>query len=126
MKTKLIGVLAASFLRAGDNPYSKIYRDYKHRLENNPKYLEVKDPVENKGRKGHRHAMALRYMIKMFLLDLYTNWRRIEGLPVTVPYHEGKLGMKHGVDAKKEEDDPLNALLRQADDNMLPADEDAA
>ena len=45
--------------------------------------------------KGHRHAMACRYAVKQFLVDLYTNWRKLEGLPVAVPYSEGKLGMKH-------------------------------
>jgi hypothetical protein len=44
--------------------------------------------------------MALRYMIKIFLIDLYNNWRRLEGLPVAPPYSEAKLGMvPHGEDA---------------------------
>lgn len=87
LKTKLTGVLASSFLRAGDGPYSKIYRDYKLRLESHAKYAEVS--------KGHRHNMAMRYMIKMFLIDLYAKWRPLEGLPVSLPYHEAKLGHKH-------------------------------
>jgi len=87
LKTKLVGVLASSFLRAGDNQYSQIYRDYKTRLENHPDHIEKT--------KGHRHNMALRYMIKMFLIDLHKNWRRIEGLPVSTSYNEGKLGKLH-------------------------------
>jgi hypothetical protein len=39
--------------------------------------------------------MALRYMVKRFLCDLYANWRKLEGLPVESEYHEGKLGHKH-------------------------------
>ncbi len=54
--------------------------------------------VYRKGKtKGHRHNMANRYMIKMFIIDLYENWRTIEGLPVYAPYHEAKLGLKHAV-----------------------------
>lgn len=87
LKTKLIGVLGSSFLRAGENPYSKIYNDYKNRLENHEKYKDVS--------KGHRHNMAIRYMVKRFLVDLHRNWRALEGLPVTEEYHDAKLGHKH-------------------------------
>ena len=87
LKTKLVGVLGSSFLRAGENPYSIIYNNYKNRLENHPDHIEKS--------KGHRHAMAIRYMIKMFLIDLYLKWREIEGLEVHPPYEEAKLGLKH-------------------------------
>lgn len=87
LKTKLMGVLSGSFLRAGDNKYSKIYRDYKNRLENHPNWKEKS--------KGHRHNASLRYMIKRFLVDLHITWRGIEGLEVTTEYSVGKLGMKH-------------------------------
>ncbi len=87
LKTKLVGVLGSSFLRAGDNKYSQIYRGYKARLENHPAHKEKT--------KGHRHNMATRYMIKQFLVDLHMAWRSIEGLSVSVPYSEGKLGIKH-------------------------------
>lgn len=89
LKTKLIGVLGSSFLRAGGH-YADIYRDYKHRLETSPAHVEKT--------KGHRHNMAIRYMVKMFLVDLYTNWRAIEGLPVEPPYSEAKLGMLHAAE----------------------------
>jgi len=87
LKTKLVGVLASSFLRAGDNCYSKIYRDYKHRLETNP--------VHDEKTKGHRHNMSLRYMIKIFLIDFHKAWREISGLSVSTSYCEGKLGKLH-------------------------------
>ena len=86
LKTKLIGVLGPSFLRAGGH-YADIYRAYKHRLETNPAHDEKS--------KGHRHNMAIRYMVKIFLVDLYKAWRTIEGLPVEPPYQEAKLGHKH-------------------------------
>ena len=87
LKTKLTGVAASSFLRAGGK-YADIYYDYKHRLENNPAHAEKT--------KGHRHNMAMRYAVKMFLMDLYLAWRALEGLEVSRPYHEAKLGLMHG------------------------------
>jgi len=90
LKTKLIGVLGPSFLRAGreDNPYAEAYYNYKNRLENHAVY---KDKT-----KGHRHNMAIRYAVKIFLIDLYAKWKEIEGLPAHPPYAEAKLGLKHG------------------------------
>lgn len=87
LKTKLTGVLASSFLRAGNERYSKLYGDYKHRLESHEKHKDKS--------KGHRHNMAMRYMIKRFLADLYVEWRTLEGLEVVPDYHEGKLGHRH-------------------------------
>ena len=87
LKTKLTGVLASSFLRAGDHKYSRIYNDYKHRLETSPAHAEKS--------KGHRHNMAMRYMIKMFLVDLHFNWRTIAGLPISKTYQESKQGHVH-------------------------------
>lgn len=87
LKTKLVGVLASSFLRASPNKYRDVYDGYKNRLEQHPAHIEKS--------KGQRHNMAMRYMIKMFLIDLYSKWRALEGLPVSVPYHEAKLGLRH-------------------------------
>ena len=87
LKTKLIGVLGPSFLRAGDNKYSLIYRGYKNRLENHS--------VHKEKTKGHRHNMAIRYMVKRFLVDLYVWWRAAEGLPVAEEYSESKLRLVH-------------------------------
>ena len=140
LKTKLVGVLASSFLKAlswsavdaetweftpedhrrlkidkktgeeikqaitDESPYRKVYYDYKHRLESHAKWGAHRDEEKNdKGHKvtskGRRHNMAMRYMIKMFLIDLYKAWRALENLPVSPPYHEAKLGHKHGAQA---------------------------
>lgn len=87
LKTKLVGVLASSFLRAGDNKYRQVYDQYKHRLEHRADWLAES--------KGHRHNAAMRYMIKQFLVDLHIAWRTIEGLEVSAPYHEAMLGHLH-------------------------------
>lgn len=78
LKTKLIGVLGTSFLRARDSQYGKIYYDYKHRLQN-------RQDLQEESAK-HIHNMAIRYAVKMFLADLWVAWRTLEGLPVTEPY----------------------------------------
>ena len=106
LKTKLMGVLAASFIKIGEarSPYAKIYRDYKHRLENHAvhgiandavRIAEFKEKGQRYAPKGHRHNMAMRYMIKQFLVDLYKAWRTLEGLEVFAPYQEAKLGHVH-------------------------------
>lgn len=88
LKTKLMGVLAGSFLRSA-SPYADIYRSYKHRLET--------DPAKVEWTKGRRNEAAKRYMVKMFLAHLYNFWRPLEGLVVEPPYSEAKLGMRpHG------------------------------
>ena len=88
LKTKLIGVLGTSFLRSASE-YREHYDNYKNRLENAPAHKEKT--------KGHRHNMAVRYMVKRFLIDLYVNWRTLEGLPVAKEYSEAKLGSVHKV-----------------------------
>jgi hypothetical protein len=87
LKTKLVGVLAGSFLKC-KSPYSDIYYGYKARLEARPDTALYT--------LGHRHDMAMRYMIKIFLQDLWLKWRELEGLEITAPYAEAKLGLKHG------------------------------
>jgi hypothetical protein len=88
LKTKLMGVLASSFVKQKDSPYRALYDSIKHRYESEVRWQETT--------KGHRHNAAMRYMIKQFLINLYTNWRALEGLPVSEPYHIAKLGRGHG------------------------------
>jgi len=87
LKAKLVGVLGSSFIKQKGSPYRATYDGYKHRLENHATYKDVT--------KGHRHNMAVRYMMKMFLKDLWLEWRKLEGLEITAPYHEAKLGLFH-------------------------------
>ena len=99
LKTKLVGVLGGSFLKAGGH-YADIYYGYRHRLECNPAWqtrtIKGKNGKEKVvDAKAHRHNAAIRYAVKQFLVDLYVAWRTIEGLPVRAPYHEEKLGLKH-------------------------------
>lgn len=89
LRTKMCGVLAGSFLKCG-SPYRQFYENMKTRLEN-------KAPWKDEPKPGHRHRAAIRYMMKMFLRDLYIAWRTVEGLPVRKPYEEEYLGKTHSV-----------------------------
>lgn len=109
LRTKLIGVLGAGLLKAGlrtakdenGNPildengnkiqtakskYVECYLDYLNRL-NQRKDLESESA-------SHRNNMAMRYMIKQFIRDLYVEWRTVEKLPIYAPYEVAKLGNK--------------------------------
>jgi len=102
LRKAMVGVLAEGFIKA-KSPYAlKYYYPYKERLAQSENFVEVtkkggkKEFVAwNQTTKDHRHKAAKRYMIKMFLKDLYVAWRTIEGLPVREPYQEEYLGHKH-------------------------------
>lgn len=103
LKAFLLGVMAERGFKMQKNSYYyEYYLKYKTRKENSDRI------VENNGKerkddgkswkdvsKGHRENAAKRYMVKMFLKDLYVAWRKIEGLPVRPPYDEEYLGKKH-------------------------------
>lgn len=71
------------------SPYAVIYANYKNRLKNDPRHADKTDL--------HVHNMAIRYMVKRFLVALYQEWRKLEGLVVAPEYSEGVLGKTHGV-----------------------------
>ena len=85
--------------------YGETYLNYLNRLNNHQVYGEAQDAVRIKevqtatgkkySPKAHRRAMALRYVIKAFIMDLYEAWRKLEGLPVNDLYHTAKLGLRH-------------------------------
>jgi len=87
LRAKLLGVLGDQFVKRPGTKYGQIYRDYKHRLENHPKWQKTS--------KMHRHRAAVRYAVKIFLRDLWVAWRKVEGLPVVPDYAEAKLGLQH-------------------------------
>lgn len=97
LKTKLMGVLGPSFLRTG-SAYAAYYKNYRHRIESDPARIITDKPGFHKDEtwtKMRRHEASLRYMLKIFLIDLYKAWRPLEDLVVQPPYHEAKLGHKH-------------------------------
>ena len=103
LKTKLVGVLGPSFLKCG-SPYREFYDNYKTRLENRPCSLPPEKhkagaTAESLGpngcTKGHMHNKAMRYMVKMFVADLWEEWRKLRGLPGRPSYAEEYLGKVH-------------------------------
>jgi hypothetical protein len=106
LKTKLMGVLAGSFIRL-NSPWRAIYDDRKHRLTTDPSkpkvtpeefkrlYRKDKTVMATHWRPGRISDAAKREMIKQFLVELHTKWRALEGLPVTTSYHEGRMGHTH-------------------------------
>ena len=97
LRTALVGVLADGFIKHQNYYAMEFYYPYKARLEQEEnEVLHIGKDVKWKDvSKGHRDRAAKRYMIKMFLKDLYVAWRTIEGLPVRAPYQEEYLGHKH-------------------------------
>ena len=92
IKSKLIGVIGSGFIKLG-GPYRILYDQYKHRITTDKSRVALH--AQQKGRLGHINAMATRYAVKMFLSDLYKNWRRIDGHEVHNSYHEGVQGHYH-------------------------------
>ena len=154
LKTKLIGILGPSFLKAGKKTfvdgvkmgaakrksllesfgekvpatmtsdavderlralgrevtyvigkYAEAYYSYRNRLANMPKHQEKTAK--------HRHNMAIRYMVKLFLTDYYVVARTMAGLPVAPSYEEAKLGLVHGKMTCAKESDVITKALAQ-------------
>lgn len=97
LKSKLIGVLAASFIKCKSS-YSEIYYNHHSPKAKRKKgiygRLDLEEGWKDKT-DGHRDAAAKRKMIKEFLKDLYVAWRTIEQLPVREPYPKEYLGKEH-------------------------------
>lgn len=106
VRTKLLGVLADSFIRVG-SPWRKVYDDYKHRLQTDPSRIKAtsaqykglyKSDPERAARLWTPKRIdraAKRYMVKLFLNELWNRWRAVEGLEIVPTYQEAKLNHAH-------------------------------
>ena len=103
LRTALLGVMADGFIKCQNEYAMEYYYPMKTRLESSQNEVqEIRkagakaEAVEWKdAKKAHRHRAAMRYMVKMFLKDLYNAWRPMHGLNVRPPYNEEYLGKKH-------------------------------
>lgn len=86
-KTVLLGIVFTGFMRARGS-YSGLY--YEFRAAYDEKHPDESD--------GHRHNMARRKVMKLFLSHLWQVWREAEGLPVREPYSIGQLGHTTKID----------------------------
>lgn len=93
LKTKLMGVLAGSFLKQNSR-YRDFYDEYKHRKQTDPS-CDWTD--------GHIHMASQRYMVKQFLLHCHLKWRDLKDLTVPLPYHAAKQGNHNHVSETEEE-----------------------
>lgn len=96
LKSILLGVLANCIIKANvrtdketgmvtvTGPYANAYMDYKIRQRSkHTDYTAM-----------HINRMALNYMMRQFIKDLWKAWRDVEGLPIPPSYEEKFLGMK--------------------------------
>ncbi|MDO8751570.1 MAG: hypothetical protein Q7K03_10590 [Dehalococcoidia bacterium] len=95
LRTALVGVMADGFIKAQNSYALDYYYPYKSRLEQEANPIAGEEKAWSEVSKGHRDRAAKRYMVKMFLKDLYVAWRTIEGLPMRAPYAEEYLGKQH-------------------------------
>lgn len=86
LKTKMVGVLGEKCFICAKGPWKDLYDNRKHR--------QVSKGWGNSD--AHRHRDAIRVMMKRFLLELWQQWRTLEGMPTPDPYAEAKLGIEHG------------------------------
>ena len=95
LRTKIVGVVADGFIKSQNAYCMNYYYPYKERLAHEESTIEGADKAWKDVSLGHRDRAAKRYMMKMFLKDLYVAWRSLSGLPVREPYQEQYLGHVH-------------------------------
>ena len=124
LKTKLAGVLGPSFLKVHavkikkdgiGYKYGALYYNYKNRITQKRnvtlfgKNEEQIKEIMKENLDARINNASIRYIVKIFLQDLYPVWKAVEGLPAVAPYAERKLGMNisHHTTSQKR-GDPLS------------------
>ena len=104
LRAALLGVMAKGFMMSKNEYYLKYYLTYKDRLINSENMIEENSGNGKKiittwkdSKPLHRDSAAKRYMVKMFLADLYAIWRPLHNLQVRPPYQQEKLGHIHRI-----------------------------
>lgn len=93
LKSKLIW-LGQSFIKNRNPRYYGLYLTFKREYHNDHPEKVFMENGKSRYSDMHLHRMALRKMVKIFLLDLYVILRQIEGLKVWKPYEQAVLGKK--------------------------------
>jgi hypothetical protein len=114
LKSRLLGVMGTSLMRSGKSPYRKDYDRYKFSVTTDPRAIKCTEPQKQTQLKeiadpeerarvaktlwppGRIHRASIRFMVKCFIQDFWEQWRKSEGLPTPLNYHESKRGRKHG------------------------------
>ena len=85
LKSKILGVLADCFIKS-KSQYKMYYDFYKNRKMNSSEYVNGNDKMWKEETKAHIDLASRRFMMRIFLQDLYGHWRPLEGLEVREPY----------------------------------------
>jgi Transposase IS116/IS110/IS902 family len=101
---RICWLASESFVKVTRSPYRVLYDESKEfyrkkfpkEIETGRKSREGKMIVNYT--KGHIHAMAKRRVVKIFLANVWSHWREMEGLPVEPPYIIGREGHSHQID----------------------------
>ena len=88
LRTALVGVMADGFIKCQNAYALDYYYPYKARLEQEENRIYGEEKAWKEVSKARRDRAAKRYMLKMFLKDLYVAWRTLEGLPMRPPYYD--------------------------------------
>jgi hypothetical protein len=97
--------IADSFIKQRTPQYRPIYDNAKalYLKRHKEKGCTLNPPC--KAPKKHCDFQARRYMVKEFLADFWTEWRKIEGLPVTPRYsYKFHIGEEQASNTKEEEE----------------------
>lgn len=119
MRTRVFQFFAALWKNGAQHnvstKYLRIWTDYKHRMDHSER-VDGGKIVNGAGRKvsakGFVHSTGWHKAADVFIYDLYTVWRALEGLPVWPTYREAKLGVEH-----------LGAPIEQQGPRMLTVEE---
>lgn len=83
----MIKGVGRGFVQYRNPKYFPIYINYKNRLKQEEDWKEESDDHVNKA--------AVRYIVKLFIKDLYPVWMEMEGFTPRVPYEEEYLNIIH-------------------------------
>lgn len=78
--------------------FGKFYYDYRERMR------QSQDPEVKKLTDLHIHRRAIRYMLRMFIRELYMVGRHLNGLPIYQTYESAKLGYQIHISDRLKED----------------------
>lgn len=99
---KQVYLCVDQFVKQG-SLYKELYQQFKYDYLNRPDLkaeMESRKKGESKGT-AHIDAMARRKVAKIFLSHLWVEWRKLEGLPVTMPYAFSILGHTDYIEPEK-------------------------
>lgn len=112
MRTRIFQLFQAMWKnRAHDpgNKYLAVWDGYRHRIEQSERVIDrgvdakgewtgklVNGQGKTVSARGFAHSGGWHKAADVFIEDLYTVWRALEGLPVWPSYYAAKLGYEHG------------------------------